>query len=223
MNTKQKLTCTAIITTLTLPGVLDAQLTVTDAVGGTPNVAGATLYTFDGTLPSILALTGNAYVTSGTTQGSYTAPYYSGSTAAYFGESPATGADATPYIAVQTGGMATFTFSTPQNYFGILWGSIDAQNTLTFYNSSDSVIGTVTSAQLTGYSLNSSGAAGTVYANISSSAPFSSVVVTTSGAQGDFNFEFDDVAIANVPEPTSLGLLATGIAVAGFVIRRKKA
>ena len=123
----------------------EAQLSVTDAVGGIPTVSGATLETFDEPAPSILTLSGNASLVTGALSGAFDAypPDFSGSTAAFFGEQPNNGPDATQYVEVHTGGAATMRFTRPETYFGILWGSPDAANTLAFYDINNNVIGKV--------------------------------------------------------------------------------
>lgn len=37
------------------------------------------------------------------------------------------------YLSVKTGGVATFSYTTPQSTFGFQWGSIDTYNTIEFY------------------------------------------------------------------------------------------
>ncbi len=199
----------ASILALSAPGIAKAQLYVTAEIGGVPSVSGATLETFDEPSPSILTLSGPAYVLTGT-DGYASAPYFSGSTAAYFGESPTIGNDATPYVAVEPGGSATLSFSTPQYYFGILWGSVDqdGMNTLTLYDSANNVIGSVDGGDINSLLGGWPFSTGTAYVNITSTTAISSIVANTSGLP----FEFDDVAYAMVvPEPASLSLLAFGM------------
>jgi len=216
----------ATILTLGAPGMANAQIYVTDQIGGVPSVSGATLENFDGPTPSILTLSGSAYLVTGGRglPDYYTAPYFSGSTAAYFGESPAVGYDASQYVAVESGGSATLNFTIPQNYLGLLWGSVDANNNyLTLYDSAQNVIGTVLGTAIIGVD-GGGDQNGTAYVNITSTTPFSSVVVNTTGAQGLWSFEFDAVAYAMVvPEPTSGVLLIAGLGVLGFGLRRKAA
>ena len=63
-------------------------------------MSGAALETFNESTPPILTLSGNAYLVTGGRgfPDYYTAPYFSGSTAAYFGESPAAGYDASQFV-----------------------------------------------------------------------------------------------------------------------------
>jgi hypothetical protein len=216
----------ASILALGATGIANASpLFVTATIGGVPSVSGATLENFDGPSPSILTLSGSAYLTTVYPAFGYTPPYFSGSTAAYFGESPTIGYDASQYVAVETGGSATLNFSTPQKYLGLLWGSVDkSYNYLTFYDGANNVIGTVLGTDLTGVNDHDGGQNGTAYVNITSTTAFSKVVVNTSGAQGYYSFEFDDVAYAMVvPEPASGVLVGAGLCMLGLVLRRKSA
>lgn len=203
-----------------IPGLVQAQFNISAQIGGTPNMS-ATLLNFDGSLPSLVTLAGNAYLVTGTLAGNYSAPYFSGSTAAFFGESPANGPDASQYIAVEYSASATFSFSSPQEYFGLLWGSVDPYNDLTFYNSQGAVIGTVTGSDVADPT-GSTGPDGTYYVNITSSTPFSEVVATS-----EKSFELDDVAysakLLPVPEPPSGAFMAWGLAIGFVAIAHKQA
>ena len=208
------------ILALSTPGIAMAQLSLTASIGGIPTVSGATLLNFDGSAPAILTLSSGAYLVTGDVNALSQSPYFSGSTAAYFGETPASGYDLSQYVAVTTGATATFTFASPQNYFGLLVGSIDPGNSLTFYDSANAVIGTVTGndiASIPPITLGDAGPNGTAYVNISSTISFSKVVANSS----NISFEFDDVAFAAVPEPASLALLGAGLLILHFGSRRK--
>ena len=211
----------ASILALIAPGIAKAQLYVTSAIGGVPTVSGATLENFDEPSPSILTLSGSAYLLTGAS--AYAAqPYFSGSTAAFFGESPTTGLDSSQYVGINGagGGSAGLSFSTPQYYLGLLWGSVDSDNCLTFYDSANNVIGTVFGNDVpTAPPIANQGLTGTSYVNITSTTAFSSVVATTGALTA---FEFDDVAYAQVvPEPASGILFGAGLCILGFASRWK--
>jgi hypothetical protein len=215
----------ASILSLSAPGIAKAQLSFTAAIGGVPTVSGATLENFNGPTPSILTLNGSAYILTGQNPFvAYLPPYFSGSTAAFFGESPTTGLDSSQYVVVESGGSARFNFTTPQNYFGILWGSVDANagagtNYLTFYDNANNVIGMISGADILPFAPGGQSANGTAYVNITSTIAFARVVATST----QNSFEFDDIAYAPVPEPASCVLFGAGLCLLGFVLRRKTA
>ncbi len=223
----------ASILVLIAPANTKAQLYVTAAVGGVPTVSGATVETFDESSPSILTLSGSAnlvtgwpYLFGGGAPFNSAPPIFSGSQAAFFGE-PTTSIggfsndyDGSRYVAVAVGGSAKLSFPTPENYFGILVGSLDAADTLTFYDSVNNVIGSVSGAIVPGAPINPdpAHADSTLYVNITSTTAFSSVVATFNSAA----FEFDDVAYALVvPEPASSVLFGAGLCILGLASRRK--
>jgi hypothetical protein len=212
----------ASILALSAPDMAKAQLSFTAAIGGVPTVSGATLENFNEPTPPILTLSGPAYLLTGADFFvAYVPPYFSGSTAAFFGESPATGLDSSQYVAVEVGGSATLSFSTPQNYLGLLWGTIDAGNSLTFYDSANNAIGTVIGTDVPTMIIDGWWNPNTTsYVNITSATAFSRVVASTS----QNSFEFDDIAYTQVvPEPASGVLFGAGLCLLGFGLRRKSA
>ena len=123
----------SIVTILALgtAGVAEASLSFTANIGGVPNASGVTTENFNGASPSILTLNANSALRTGANYSVvYVPPYYSGSTAGFFGEAPANGLDSSQYVVITGGGSAKLSFSSPKNYFGLLWGSIDIQATL---------------------------------------------------------------------------------------------
>jgi hypothetical protein len=114
-----------------------------------------------------------------------------------------------------------FNFSTGQTYLGLLWGSVDQQNTLTFYsgpNGTGTVLGTITGTDVhnfnntiaqTGYG-DQDDSWGAAYVNFTSTTPFESVEATSSL----FTFEIDNVAYgaAGVPDGgTTIALLGMSL------------
>jgi len=221
---KHLLISIATILALSSPGTSKAQLFLTADIGGVPVVGGATLENFDGANPSILTLSGSAFLRTGS-DGVASPPVFSGSTAAFFGETPANGPDNSQYVAVEPGGTATLTFSTPQSYLGLLWGSIDpysGMNTLTFYDKANNVIGTIDGGSVWALFGGASPPDGE-YVNITSTTGFLKVVATATPIFPE-SFEFDDVAYAQVvPEPASCVLFGGGLCILGLALRRKLA
>ena len=219
----------------------DAGLSISSAVGGAP--AGTVEENFDSlqsdttgttTLPSRITISydGDAQAVSGSSYGHYAAPYLSGSNGVGFGpngSAQARGPDATTYVSVSDNGFVTLRFPSLETYVGILWGSVDGYNTLSFYNGS-TLVGALTGNDVTPSPNGDQGINGTVYLNVSATddSRFDRIIATSDGSA----FEFDDVAFMGtivqtlkqdpdpIPEPVSFGLLGTGLLALGFIRRR---
>lgn len=203
--------CATILCVAALQGASASPLTFTSVTGGIATGPNLDIVTFDpaGSLPSGVDLTlSNAAIVSGSVVNQYAAPYLSGGQGAFFGQ--ANGPDATNYVAVGQGGAATFTFKTPQTYFGLLWGSIDSYNALSFYENG-TLIGTISGNDVEAGASGDQGLGGTNYLNVFSSLPFDEVVAWSSGIA----FEFDDVAfdppVPSIPEPSGIAMLLAGL------------
>lgn len=219
-----------------------AALSIVSSVGGAPD--GAIRFNFDGlalgsasgsprpatsvvggTVISVTT-TPNAQVVSGGSPGVYAAPFLSGGNGDGFGAGGTDqpdGADATRYITAGSTGAAAgaqviMDLGFDAKYFGILWGSVDTYNTLSFYDG-NTLVGTISGSQVTPAATGDQGANGTYYVNINSTVAFDRVVATST----QFAFEFDNVALsaAPIPAPAALGLFGLGLLGLGLARRKQ--
>ncbi len=157
--------------------------------------------------------------------GLYAAPYISGSNGTSFGNSQADGRNVTQYLTTGIGEV-TLQLAESHQYFGLLWGSVDDYNSLSFYN------GTTFLFNFTGHDVDvlangNQGATGTFYVNINSDTPFDRVIASSTS----YGFEFDNVALAvnpagpigvsPIPEPGTYAMLLAGLALVGAMVRRR--
>jgi hypothetical protein len=211
----------------------NATAVITGTVGGVPS--GADIYeNFDDaplggagytTSNGIIVTFGNdGQAVHGASSGHYAAPFLSGGNGLNFG-SQGDGADATTYLTsgstnINPGANVTLTLMGPTRYMGLLWGSVDAYNTLTFYNGT-TVVGTFTGKDVTAAANGDQGEKGTYYVNINLSDSFTSVVATST----EYAFEFDNVAFSanplKVPEPGTVGVFLLGLLLVGSAYRLK--
>jgi hypothetical protein len=137
-------------------------------------------------------------ITFGTTGASGDGGVYSGSSgkaaAPYLGATQTT-ADtfAGNYLASEPKSSVTIAFTETQQYFGLLWGTIDAANTLTFYNGTTAVY-TITGQNLITNNGATSGK-GSLYVSVNIPTGYTSVVA--SQASSSPAFEFADVTYSS--------------------------
>jgi hypothetical protein len=208
-----------------------AVLTYSGSVGGAPT--GTILENFNalplgaaggGPLGSGITVSfqTDAQAVSGASNGFYAAPFLSNNNGVIFGDP--NGADASVYITTGSTGafataQATLDLGGMYQYFGLLWGSIDAYNTLDFYSGA-MLLGSITGAQVTAGANGNQGVNGTLYVNINSDTPFDQVVMRSS----QYAFEFDNVALNStpIPEPASLAILGLGLLGLGAMSRARR-
>ncbi len=181
-----------------------------------------------------VTFTPDAQAVQGSVDGAYAAPFISNSNGVLFGDPTTSGADATTFLTsgsdgAKAGANVTLTFGAQQQYFGLLWGSVDSYNTLTFYSGGVEVAtftgGDVSNSAGTGNCVGGNqGALGTCYVNINFLTGSYDTVVASSS---EYAFEFDNVAFSaspvGVPEPGALGMMGLGLlAIVGLSMRRRK-
>ena len=205
-----------------------ANASIVGTVGGAPTGAGAyenfdtvPLGSASFTTPSGIkvSFTSEGQAVQGRQLGRYAAPFLSGGNGLNFGDigTQSDGENATIYLASgATGSSVTLAFAGPTHYMGLLWGSVDAYNKLTFYTDNGATkVGEFTGTDVTALAHGDQGANGTFYVNINLSDSFTSVVATSS----TYSFEFDNVAISatplKVPEPAVTGFFLLGLLLVG--------
>jgi hypothetical protein len=167
-----------------------------------------------------VSFVGDGGVVKNAVANQYAAPFLSGSNGAGFGSQVA-GADTTHYLSSGIGSVV-LDFSSHQTYFGLLWGSVDNYNTLSFYDNG-ALVGSFSGANIWGAANGDQGQQGTFYVNFTDlDGSFNQVVASST----NYAFELDNIAYSNgnnrVPDSGATVALL-GAALAGMVaLRRRK-
>jgi len=203
-------TCLAVAFGLILASTFSSATTITfggtafGPSGASSTVAGALVEDFENGLPA------NYTFSVGNTSGGI----FQGSVPLV--ASPP--ANDTSHFATSGVGSLTISYATPIRYFGLLWGTVDAYNSITFRSGASSQTwtgSTILSAPAF------AGVNGSAYVNFFATPGTTWDKITLSSSKA--NFEFDNAAISIVPEPAALGLIGLGFGLAGLgVFKRKK-
>ncbi|WKA30647.1 Npun_F0296 family exosortase-dependent surface protein [Bradyrhizobium roseum] len=144
---------------------------------------------------------------------------YTGSTS---GQNANPFGDDTQYVSVGTSATpqsATLLVSSFANYVGLYWGSIDTYNNIlityadsTFDSVNSNLYGLLTPSN------GDQGLNGSKYVNIFTDKAIASITFSSTNKA----FEFDNVSIAAVPEPSTWAMMILGFLGVGFVAYRRK-
>lgn len=229
-----KLTLIAACAAAIVSSQMAHAITISGSVGGAPtgvnhlnfddliNGATGTMVTAGPDGPVTVSTASTGQVAQGSQGGVYAAPYISGLNGQGFSSQTTAGADTTPYLSAGGGGSVKLDFGADQQYFGILWGSIDGYNTLSFYDSSNVLVDTVVGGDVLGSPNGDQGVNGTLYVNINTSRPFRYAVASSSS----YAFEFDNVSYSQarvgVPDSGStVAMLGAALVGIGCAARRR--
>lgn len=101
-------------------------------------------------------------------------------------------------------------------YFGLLWGTVDSYNTISFYDG-ETLVGSFTGSDVLPDTVDTNAV---VYANFWAHGGTFDTVVFTSTSN---SFEFDNVRVAATPLPAALGLFGSAIVGMGALgLRRRR-
>jgi len=222
----KKIILTALLAISTSVSLIALPLTITEISGVNAGaLPGTTRFTFDAEALGSAGFSGggltvsfvNGAVVVGSVINQYAAPNLSGANDVGFSNQP-NGMDATNYLTSGIGSIE-FAFTGYQNYVGLLWGSVDEYNTLTFYNDLMGTSGFLTGADVIGNPNGSQGPTGTTYVNITVLEGFNRIVASSS----NFAFEIDNLAIGTVGVPDSSSTVALlGLGLVGLALFRRR-
>jgi len=226
MSNKLTITLAAAATTLLMAGsanavVIDFAHTWDGDNVPTSSVSGANVNSFNsgvsdwsGSDPVSSSTLNPFNVVTGSVSGQYAAPHITDGSAAGTD-------DPTPYYTVprvEGSDSLTLEFGDAYNYFGLFWGSIDDYNTIEFLLDGLSVASFDGNGVTNPADGNQQAPSTNTYVNFSD-LTYDEVRFSSS----QFAFEFDNIAVAQVPEPAALGMFGVGLLGLGLTYRRRKA
>jgi hypothetical protein len=188
----------------------DSDITLLSLPSGDSGFVSNSTVNFGAGNTDTISFTGSSGIYSGTASGAAAAP------------NTPTGADTKGYLAAEPNGNITLTYSSTQQNFNLLWGSVDASNTLNFYNGT-TLVGSVSGSQIQADPNGAQNSTGSFFVSISNLASGFTSVVASSGTNPAFEF------VPGVPQasPAPMGALGSTwwagllIAMGFFTLRRK--
>lgn len=237
MTTSKIVLCAAFVATVLASQPASAGIiSVSGSVGGAPVWAnrlnfddlalgqtGGATSSPNGTATVSFAGT-TAQVVTGAEDGQYAPPVLSGGNGLGFGpgsSNQVNGIDGTNYLTSGINpGHVSIKFAAEQKFLGLLWGSVDDYNTLTFYKLGVLVggVSSVTGSGVAASPNGNQGVNGTLYVNINTDG-FDEVRATSS----QFAFEFDNVSYSTETVPDGGATLALlGLALSGLGVLRRR-
>jgi hypothetical protein len=119
-------------------------------------------------------------------------------------------------------GSITITFTTPESNFALLWGSIDATNSVHFNDmAGDTVTGATASSVAVGTIPGFTGIGGSAWFLITTNTPFTMVTLSSSIVSFESAAEVAG-PLTFIPEPTSFVMAGTGAGFVGLMAFRKR-
>jgi len=211
MKLKLLLASVALSTSLAVTGAANAAVFLTTTAGSTSAIAPTTI-DFSTPFAGIGSFTGDFAVFNSSPGGVAAQP--AGSTLPY---GSVGSSQALPY------GTAELTLAYATGYFGLLWGSVDSYNKISFFDENHVLLGSKTGSDALNPANGDQGPDGSVYANFTFGANQAKYVLFESGTGAPLvvqaAFEFDN--IATVPEASTWAMMILGFLGLGFFGYRK--